>query len=302
MPKAVNQPVLSVRELIVYTVVEDGVTLPEPASLEPPEPAPAPPAAPVSRPAPAPKPKRWTAAPAQPASSNTPDQAPVIIAKSADDPKPAAEPAKPIDLPIPARHVDVPAPKTETPAPEPAKPRQPRTVTIPAGTLLTVRLNETLSSAHSEEGYNFHATLDAPLVVDGLVLAERGSQQTGRVVKVEKAGRVSGEAKLELELTELQTSDGQKSDIKTDPFNREGKGKFDDKRKVAMRTGIGAAMGAAIGAMIGGGKGAAIGAGAGAGGGAGSVLVTKGEDIQLGSETRISFRLKEPVTLTEKLP
>jgi len=207
-----------------------------------------------------------------------------------------------MDLPIPARHVEVAPPMTETPAPVQAKPRQPRSVTIPAGTLITVRLNETLSSSNNEEGYNFHATLDAPLVVDGLVLAERGSQQTGRIIQVEKAGRVKGQSKLVLELTELQTSDGQRTEIQTDPFSREGKGKLEDKRQVAMRTGIGAAMGAALGAMIGGGKGAAIGAGAGAGGGAGSVLVTKGEEIQLGTETRISFRLKEPVTLTEKLP
>ena len=59
--------------------------------------------------------------------------------------------------------------------------------------------------------------------------------------------------------------------------------------------------GAAIGAIAGGGKGAAIGAGVGGATGAGAVLATRGEEAELASETRLTFRLKNPITITEKL-
>jgi hypothetical protein len=62
-----------------------------------------------------------------------------------------------------------------------------------------------------------------------------------------------------------------------------------------------AGIGAAIGAIAGGGKGAAIGAGIGGAAGAGTVLATRGEQAELAAETRLSFRLKNPVTVTEKL-
>ena len=61
------------------------------------------------------------------------------------------------------------------------------------------------------------------------------------------------------------------------------------------------AIGAIIGAMAGGGKGAAIGAGAGGAAGTGGVLSQKNAEVRLPSETRLSFKLSEAVTLTEKL-
>jgi hypothetical protein len=61
------------------------------------------------------------------------------------------------------------------------------------------------------------------------------------------------------------------------------------------------AVGAVIGAAAGGGKGAAIGAGAGGGAGAGDVMLTSGKPATPPSETRIGFRLRAPLTLTEQL-
>jgi hypothetical protein len=69
----------------------------------------------------------------------------------------------------------------------------------------------------------------------------------------------------------------------------------------AKKVGAGAALGAVIGAIAGGGKGAAIGAGVGGGAGAGAVMATRGAAAALPSETRLTFRLNAPVTLTEKL-
>jgi hypothetical protein len=67
--------------------------------------------------------------------------------------------------------------------------------------------------------------------------------------------------------------------------------------KTAKDIGIGAAIGAAIGALAGGKKGAAIGAGVGAGSGAAVAAITKGEQVVVPSETRLEFRLEQPVKI-----
>ena len=89
-------------------------------------------------------------------------------------------------------------------APAPADPQQqlpdakpfPTQLTIKAGTYVTVRLNEVLSSDRSMVGDAFTATLTKPIVVDGIVVAQRGQNVTGRVTDAKKAGRVSGTSRL----------------------------------------------------------------------------------------------------------
>jgi hypothetical protein len=65
--------------------------------------------------------------------------------------------------------------------------------------------------------------------------------------------------------------------------------------------GAGTVLGAAIGAAAGGGKGAAIGAGAGAAAGAAGVMLTRGKAAEIPVETRLSFRIANPITITERL-
>ena len=84
----------------------------------------------------------------------------------------------------------------------------------------------------------------------------------------------------------------------TQSINKEGASQGEKTAKVAGGT---AAVGAIIGAIAGGGKGAAIGAGVGGGAGAGAVMATRGTAATLPPETRVTFRLKVPVTITERL-
>jgi hypothetical protein len=147
-------------------------------------------------------------------------------------------------------------------------------------------------------GDTFVATLDKELVADGFVIAERGARVEGRVVSSDRGGKVKGVASLAVELTRVRTSDGQNVAVETDSFARQAE---QSRRQDAAKVGAGAAIGAVIGAVGGGGKGAAIGAGAGGGIGAGTVLLTRGDAARLPTETRINFRLRGPVTLTERL-
>jgi hypothetical protein len=162
--------------------------------------------------------------------------------------------------------------------------------------LIPVRLVDGLSSERNAPGDTFTATLDQELVADGFVIAERGARAEGRVVSTNRGNRTRGGAGLVIELTFLNTSDNQRVPIATDSFQKQMEPNHaEDAAKIAG----GAVIGAAIGAIAGGGKGAAVGAGVGGGAGTGSVLLSR-KPATLPSETRLTFRLSTPVTLTER--
>ncbi|MDX2268665.1 MAG: hypothetical protein NW208_11210 [Bryobacter sp.] len=224
-------------------------------------------------------------------------------------PQPVAEPKQPEPVTLPpfsSSPTPAPPPAAEevrsSPVfkPEPAKAvaRVPETVTLPEGTSIVVRLNSTLSSDKNLAGDTFTGTLDQPIVVGDMVIAERGARVDGKVMDAQKAGRVKGVSQLSLALTRLRTSDGQNIAINTDPFLREGE---KSTKSDAAKIGIGAAIGAAIGAIAGGGKGAGVGAATGAGAGTGAVLIGRGKPVQLDVETKIPFRLAQSVKITEKI-
>ncbi len=218
---------------------------------------------------------------------NTPPPAPEPVAAPAPAPEPVAPSPPP---PPPAQPVDVAPPAPPPPPPPPQ-------VTLTAGTLIPVRLIDSLTTERNNPGDTFAANLDSPLVVDGLVIAERHARVEGRVVSSDKGGKVKGTAVLSIEITRIHLSDGQTIDVHSDSFTKHA----DETHGTdAAKVGGGAAIGAIIGAIAGGGKGAAIGAGAGGGIGAGDVLLTRGKPATLASETRITFRLDQPLTVTEK--
>ncbi|MBN8729250.1 MAG: hypothetical protein J0L64_01825 [Acidobacteria bacterium] len=254
------------------------------------------PPAPASRPAvtasPKPgskstKPSPMPAAQPKPEPKPEPAPAPVQTAKNEPAPTPAPDPA-----PAPAPE---PAPVFR---PDPPKVRVAKTITIPAGTVVNVRLMEKLSSGVQTNGDAFSATMDQPLIIDGLVIAERGSKVEGVVVEAVASGRVKGRASLGLELKKFHSSDGQYVAISTDTFRKEAEGSA---KSDAAKVGAAAGIGAAIGAIAGGGKGAAIGAAIGGGAGGGGVLATRGKPAELAAETQLSFRLATDVQVTEKL-
>jgi hypothetical protein len=164
--------------------------------------------------------------------------------------------------------------------------------------VVIVRLGETLTTQKNQPGDAFTGTLDQPLVIDGFAIAERGSRVQGKIADLQQAGRVKGLAQISLQLTKLHTADGQDIAVSTEKFAKEGPTSH---KADAEKVGIGAVLGAAIGAMAGGGKGAAIGAGAGSAAGAGTVAATRGKPAELPVETRLTFRIQEAVTVTERL-
>jgi hypothetical protein len=164
---------------------------------------------------------------------------------------------------------------------------------IPAGTVVTVRLGETLGSKTSSAGQGFSATLAEALMVDGKEVAPRGASASGTVVDAVPLGKFKGGAKLDLKLTSV-TLNNQQVAVNTSIVDRQVKGKG---KRSAVMIGGGAGLGALIGGLAGGGKGAAIGAGAGAAAGTGGTYFTGNKEIVLPAETAISFKLKDAVEL-----
>jgi hypothetical protein len=221
------------------------------------------------------------------------DREPPMMASNSQPIQPPQQEAPPPMVTTPAPPVE-PAPRAVEPPPPPPPPRK---VTLDVGTVLAVRLIENLSSDRNHPGDTFTASLDEPIVVDGMVIAEKNARVEGRIVDTTQAGRVKGLAAINLELTTLVTSDGQRVPIATESFKKDGP---ESKKKDAAKVGGGAALGAIIGAIAGGGKGAAIGAGAGGAAGTGDVLLTRGDAAVLKSETKLTFHLSNSVTITEK--
>ena len=221
------------------------------------------------------------------------------------DPRPAVSQQvtdgqrNPWSVPVPPPPPDsVQGPAQTSPPAQSATPRpEPHVITLPAGTTLSVRLGQSLSSDSNNEGDTFQATLDAPIVSDGFVIAERRSRVIGRVVQANRAGRVKGLANVTLAVTEINTTDGQRVPVETDWYEKWGNSSV---RGDAAKVAGAAALGAIIGAIAGGGKGAAIGAGAGGAAGTGVALGTRGAAASVPSESLLTFRLARPITITEK--
>lgn len=189
-----------------------------------------------------------------------------------------------------------PAPAPAEAPPEPALPPPPAPVkyTLPAGTAVSVRLIDSLDSNKNKPGDVFHATLKTPLRVDGEIAVPAGADVEGRVVESDAAGRFTGHATLKLELIRL-VSRGHSYPLNTENVDRttanRGKG-------TAETVGAGAAIGAIVGAIAGGGKGAGIGTLAGAGAGGAARAARKDKGINIPSETVLSFKLQDPLTVT----
>src|SRR5712692_8218909 len=141
------------------------------------------------------------------------------------------------------------APDPNRPAAPPQDPnyyRVPPQLTIRPGTYVTVRVNQPLSSDRNQPGDAFSATLVRPIVVDGVVVAERGQTLGGRVAEARKAGRVEGVSRLGVQLTELTLVDGQQVPIQCGLISRSGPTSVGrDAGAIAGTTAVGAAAGAA---------------------------------------------------------
>jgi hypothetical protein len=205
----------------------------------------------------------------------------------------SAPPAEPqAQTPAPVEQVP-PASDQATDAPPP--PPEPYPVTIPAGTVLTVRTVDPINTSINKTGDEFGATIDAPVSANGQIVIPRYSKARLRLVAERSAGRIKGQSEVQLQMVSL-TVNGRTYPVRTGVFQQ--KAAASRGKQTAKRVGIGAAVGGIIGAIAGGGKGAAIGAGVGAGAGTGVQMATKGQAVKIPTETQLDFALSSPLNVT----
>ncbi len=177
----------------------------------------------------------------------------------------------------------------------------PPRLTLPSGSFITVRINQPLSSDHNHTGDAFSASLMQPIIVDGVIVAQRGQTIGGHVTEAQKAARSSDTpSRLGVQLTDLTLVDGQVVPIQTQFLSMTGPSSAGRNAGAIVGT---TALGAAIGAAVGWGPGAAIGAGAGAAAGTIGVLVARGRPTIIPPESVLTFRVEAPVTIaTDRAP
>ncbi|MGH7495874.1 MAG: hypothetical protein ACREOO_26250 [bacterium] len=154
-------------------------------------------------------------------------------------------------------------------------------VTVPAGTKLTIKTTETVSTASHQTGSKFKAALETDLVVNGVVAAPKGTEVYGKVLE-SSGGRRVGVQRLMVTFSDLSINN-QMVPIVTEDAGAEG-----GRGGAARKVGAGALIGAAAGD-----------AGAGAAVGAGVALLSRGNHIEVPAGTLVEVALKEAVTITK---
>ena len=165
--------------------------------------------------------------------------------------------------------------------------------TIPQGTVVSVRMIDSVSSDQNRPGETFRASVADEIRIGNRTVVPRGANAYVKLVDVSSAGRVKGRSVLNLR---LQRIDVGKHSYPVSSNVVEVRGKSETK-KTAKNAGIGALAGGGLGALFGGGKGAAIGAGVGAGAGVATNAAKKGEQVRIDSESLVRFSLSAPLRI-----
>jgi hypothetical protein len=193
-------------------------------------------------------------------------------------------------------------PRAVAPPPAPIEPVRPvaippppavRQVTLPAGTLIPIRMIDSVDSKTSRPGQTFQAIVDESVMFNGEVAVPKNAEVLVKLSQLRQGGAVSGTTQIQLQL-ERVTIDRKAYAIETNVYEQRGESQA---REATKKGGIGAGVGALIGAIAGGGKGAAIGAGIGGGAGVAAAAATSG-DVRVPAESRLTFRLEQPLQVT----
>ncbi len=204
--------------------------------------------------------------------------------------------AGPAFLPAPAPPPALPAP-VALPTPIVSQ-ESSRTITLPEGTTLPVRLLDEIDTKTAQPNGSFQGTTSANVSSGGFVLIPAGTPVTGRIVDAKSAGHFSGSAELSVELVSAKLGGTDTLALNTQPLSNKASGRGTN---TAEKTAGGAGIGAVIGALAGGGSGAAIGAASGGALGAGTNAITRGKEIDLKPEQLLQFRTSAPLEITVKL-
>lgn len=180
--------------------------------------------------------------------------------------------------------------------PPPPPPVVPANVTIPAGSQLTIRVDQNISVKTSRAGDKFTGEVVDPVIAsDNSVLVPKGAPVGGLVVASHKRGHFKGRSLLELRLTSL-TLNGTEYPLTTKALAESKKGK--GRRSTAM-IGGGAGLGMLVGGIATGGVGLVVGGLVGGGAGTAAAGLTGNRDLDIPAESVVHFKLADDLVVQE---
>ena len=183
----------------------------------------------------------------------------------------------------------------ESAAPPAAANAEVRQATVPAGTVLRLRVSRGFGSDISRVEDQVTATLASPVVVGGRTVLGQGSLASGYVSQATRPGKVKGRGRVAVRFTRMTPAG---ADEHYTMQTRSWVGVAPPTRKQdAMKIGLPAAGGAIVGGIVAGKKGAGVGALAGGGAGTAVVLTTRGKDVRVGRGALLTVRLTAPLTI-----
>lgn len=166
---------------------------------------------------------------------------------------------------------------------------------LPAGTTITVRMDNEINTKSASVDDTFTVTVADPVEIDGLVVLPAGTVIEGRITEAKAASFGRKDGVLEVRFETLYIDSGRSRAIDGIPERDQP---HSDRNASDLFTAIGsAAAGGVLGAAAAGGKGAVIGAGLGTGGGLGAVLLRKGSELRIRENEEFRVRLLKPVSL-----
>jgi len=163
---------------------------------------------------------------------------------------------------------------------------------IPAGTVLEVRFDQTLTSASNSPGDDFSAQTVDPVEIGDATVIPAGSTITGSVTDVKRAKRGAGNARLTLAFKEITLPDGYTAPLVATVSSSSASKK---KRNAAIIGGS-AAGGAILGKVLGKDtQDAVVGAVVGGAIGTGVVMSRDGAQVQIPAGSQTTIRLDAPL-------
>lgn len=185
---------------------------------------------------------------------------------------------------------------------------QGRLVSIPQGTLMSVNLNQPISSYGAHIGDQVSATLENAVYVNDSVAIPAGSQIMGQVASISPATRLGKHGEVDVRFDSVKLPDGRVLPIQAHVVTKDSSGvlkgdtyTMDIIKGVGIAaggTGVGTLMGTAAGGLLGAtASGALFGLGVGALGGMGYALARKGKDVVVPAGARMSVMMSTPVTI-----
>jgi type IV secretory pathway VirB10-like protein len=182
-------------------------------------------------------------------------------------------------------------------------------LTIPSGTRVPVALKEAISTKSTHEGDAVYAQTTFPVAVNDRILIPAGTYVQGRIVRIQRGGRIKGRAQVLMHFTTLIYPSGYTVMLPGSVENAPGaekstvkdqEGTIQQDSQTGQKVGTAASSagtGAIIGGLRNGVKGGLIGAGVGGAVGTAIGMLSRGNDVRLPEGTTLEMLIQRDVVL-----